>query len=169
MWSNLNDNITNIHQSWATSILMILQWKVKLSNVLRSFNVYSPPTALAYAQQRDCERAMRGLERDFHIQTWVNDILCVYARHSAHNRNTHGLDVAGNSLFIETTNQNVKVSPGGRFQLSNPWPASVFQSQPSFTSMTARGFSTATAFYCLFEPFIVNKTHLKTLHVLLAW
>lgn len=150
---------------------MTLQWKVKLANVLRRRYVYSPPTALAYAQQRDCERAMRGLETDYHIQTWVNDILCVYARHSARNRNIHGLDVAGNSLFIETTNQNVKVSPGGRFQLSKPWPASVSQSQHSFTSMTAKRFSTTNTFnylcnaktYLQMEPsvlvYIVTWTH----------
>lgn len=99
---------------------MILQRKVTLAYVLRRTYVYSPPTALAYTQQRDCERAMRCLETEYHIQTWVNDILCMYARHSARNRNIRGLDVAGNSLFIETTNQNVKVSPGGRFQLSKP-------------------------------------------------
>lgn len=132
---------------------MILQCKVTLAYVLRRTYVYSPPTALAYTQQRDCERAIRCLETEYHIQTWVKDILCMYLRHSARNRNIRGLDVAGNSLFIETTNQNVKVSPGGRFQLSKPWPVSVCQSQHSFTSMTAKGFSISKAFNYLRQGF----------------
>jgi len=37
---------------------MILQCKVTLAYVLRRAYVYSPPTALAFTQQRDCECAM---------------------------------------------------------------------------------------------------------------
>lgn len=75
--------------------------------------MYGSPTALAYTQPKDCERATGGLETQSCVQIPINDILCVYVRRGARNRNIHGLDVASNSLFIETTNQNVKVSPGG--------------------------------------------------------